>query len=69
MHDIRVRPTQPTDDGEPAQRRGDAPSRSTASRAGADIPAGATGVITVDLAQVRLNWLILKNEDRVEVGS
>jgi len=26
---------------------------------GADIPAGATGVITVDLAQVRLNWLAL----------
>jgi alanine racemase len=59
VHDIRVRPTQPTDDGEPAQRLGDTPPRSAASRMGADIPAGATGVITVDLAQVRLNWLAL----------
>jgi alanine racemase len=55
VHDIRVRPTQTTDDGEPAQRRSDAP-RSAASHMGTDIPAGATGVITVDLAQVRLNW-------------
>ncbi len=55
MHDIRVRPTL-SNDGDPAQRLGDAPSRSVASRTVADIPAGATGVITVDLAQVRLNW-------------
>jgi len=59
VHDIRVRPPQSTDDADPAQRFGGAPSPSAAARVGADVPAGATGVITVDLAQVRANWRAL----------
>jgi alanine racemase len=59
VHDFRVRPTQSTHAGQPPQRLGDAPSQSVASGMSADIPAGATGVITIDLAQVRLNWRAL----------
>ncbi len=59
MHDIRVRPTQSADDAEPAPLIAEAAAQGAASRLPASIPAGATGVITVDLAQVRGNWRAL----------
>jgi alanine racemase len=59
VHDIRVRPTLSTGDGEPATQFEPAPSHGVVARRAANVPAGATGVITVDLAQVRANWRAL----------
>lgn len=59
MHDIRVRPTLPADNADPAPRTAEGAPQTPAARAAANIPAGATGVITIDLAQVRANWRAL----------
>ena len=59
MHDIRVRPTHLADDTEPAPHIAEGLQQGVASPLPTGVPAGATGVITIDLAQVRANWRAL----------
>ncbi len=56
MHDTAARPARPPKAGEPT-RASRAPAGDRARTAAASaVPAGATGVITVDLARLRANW-------------
>ena len=59
MHDTQTRPTHRIDTDELPPRPAENSAQSAAHRAAAEIPAGATGVIIIDLAQIRANWRAL----------
>src|SRR5689334_12409040 len=59
VHDMRARPAHHGDDSDAAVRDEAGPAAGVIARLLAGAPAGATGVIIVDLARLRANWRAL----------